>query len=324
MFLISDRSLACIPMSANSQTIGTVLTAILVSMGLMMSIPAMAQTGSAQGSTETQIEYMTEYPRIEAEGDSEVTVQTEYHLYRPGDTVRVTGSVSEEMRQETESDTVTVQLMSQGGAEVGQQQVTVDGDGEYSADIALASNAEVGEYSAGSKIEVQANLLGLLSADIVAKLESPKASFVVGAESSHEIEAEGGETFNIEIASNSNIGDVELREEAKMLSFTVEGETGTSGVTEVTVPKAMLSGEMTVLIDGRVVSSSSSDVIVKSETNADVTFEINYSHSEHTVEITGTNVVPEFPIAATAIAASIGAVIVMVSRLRIRQQWSGP
>jgi hypothetical protein len=287
-------------------------------MGLMVSIPAIAQS-STQGSTETEIQYMTEYPRIEAEGDSEVTVQTEHHLYRPGDTVRVTGSVSEEMRQETESDTVTVQLMSQGGAQVGQQQVTVDGDGEYSADIALASNAEVGEYSAGSKIEVQANLLGLLSAEIIAKLESPEASFVVGAESSHDVEAEGGETFDIEIASNSNIGDVELREEAKMLSFTVEGETGTSGVTEVTVPKAMLSGEMMVLIDGRAVSSSSSDVILKSETNADVIFEINYSHSEHTVEITGTNVVPEFPIAATAIAASIGAVIVMVSRFRLRQ-----
>ena len=309
-------------MSAKAQTTGAVLTVISLSMGLMISVPAMAQTGSAQGSTETEIEYMTEYPRFEAEGDSEVTVQTEYHLYRPGDTVRVTGSVSEEMRQETESDTVTVQLMSQGGAQVGQQQVTVDGDGEYSADIALASNAEVGEYSAGSKIEVQANLLGLLSAEIIAKLESPEASFVVGAESSHDVEAEGGEAFDIEIASNSNIGDVELREEAKMLAFTVEGETGTRGVTEVTVPKAMLSGEMMVVIDGRVVSSSSSDVIVKSETNADVTFEINYSHSEHTVEITGTNVVPEFPIAATAIAASIGAVIVMVSRFKIRPQWS--
>ena len=320
MFLISDRSKSCIPMSANPQTIGAVLTAILVSMGLNVSIPAMAQTGSAQSSTETEIEYMTEYPRIEAEGDSEVTVQTEHHLYRPGDTVRVTGSVSEEMRQETESDTVTVQLMSEDGAEIGQQQATIDSQGEYSADIALASNAEVGEYSAGSKIEVQANLLGLLSAEIIAKLESPEASFVVGAESSHEVEAEGGETFDIEIASNSNIGEVELREEAKMLSFTVEGETGTRGVTEVTVPKAMLSGKMMVLIDGQVVSSSSSDVILKSETNADVTFEINYSHSEHTVEITGTNVVPEFPIAATAIAASIGAVIVAGSRFGIRRQ----
>lgn len=307
-------------MSANIQTIVAVIVVTLILTGVSVSIPAMAQSGSAQGSTETEIAYMTDYPRIEAEGDSEVTVQTEHHLYRPGDTVRVMGSVSEEMREETESDTMTVQLMGAGGTLAGEQQVTIDTEGRYSANIALGSNAEIGEYSAGSKIEVQASLLGLLSADIVAKLESPKASFVVGAETSHQIEAEGGETFSVEFASNSNIDNVELSEEEKMLTFTVEGETGTRGVTEVTVPKAMLSGEMMILIDGRAVSSSSSDVILKSETNADVTFEINYSHSEHTVEVTGTNVVPEFPIAATAIAASIGTVIVMVSRFKIRQQ----
>jgi len=48
-----------------------------------------------------------------------------------------------------------------------------------------------------------------------------------------------------------------------MVVFHVEGETGTRGITQVTVPKAMLSGEMAVMIDGKAVSSDSNDVIVK-------------------------------------------------------------
>ena len=299
-------------MISNKLTLSVVLVASLVASGLS-AVPAFAQTGSIEGNMETEIAYMTEYPRAENEAESEVTVQTEYHLYRPGETVRVMGTVSEEIRQETESDTITVQLLNTDATIAGEQQATISADGEYSATIDLDATADPGEYFAGSRIEVQASLLGLLDAEIVAQLESPRTSFVVGAESSHEIEA-GGETFTIGVASSSNVDNVGLDEDAKELSFTVEGETGTEGVTEITVPKAMLSGEMMVLIDGEAVSPSSSDVILKSETSADVTFEINYSHSEHTVEVTGTNVVPEFPLAALVMALAVGSAILLVSK----------
>jgi hypothetical protein len=282
--------------------------------GFISAFPAYAQTESASGNVE--VEYMTEYPRMEADSENSVTVQTEYRIYRPGDTVRVMGSVSEEMREETESEMVNVQVMDASGSVAGEQQATINGDGEYSTTIQLDSDAEAGEYATASRIEVQAGLLGLLDAEIVAKLESQETTFVVGAESSHNIEAEGGETFDVQITSNSNIADVVLDEEAKELSFTVEGETGTKGVTEVTVPKAMLSGEMMVMIDGEAVSSTSSDIILKSETNADVTFEINYSHSEHTVEVTGTNVVPEFPVVPSVMAAAVGSALVFASRFK--------
>lgn len=294
------------------------VAAALATPGFIAATPAFAQTGSASGRAETEIAYMTEYPRVEADSDNSVTVQTEYRLYRPGDSIRIMGSVSEEMRDETDSDTVNVQVTDTGGTVTGEQQATIDSDGEYSATIQLGSDAEAGEYSAGSRIEVEAGLLGLLDAEIVAQLESPEASFVVAAEASHEVEAEGGETFDVEIASNSNISEVDLDEAAKKLSFTVEGDTGTKGVTEITVHKAMLSGEMMVLIDGQAVSSTSSDVILKSETQADVTFEINYSHSEHTVEVTGTNVVPEFPVVGAVMATAIGSMIVLASRFKLR------
>lgn len=45
-----------------------------------------------------------------------------------------------------------------------------------------------------------------------------------------------------------------------------------------------------VLIDGEAVGAESDDIIVKSNTETDAMFEINYSHSEHTVEVTGTPV----------------------------------
>ena len=57
----------------------------------------------------------------------------------------------------------------------------------------------------------------------------------------------------------------------------------------------MLRGEkkmmmMMVLIDGEVVAAESNDIIVKSNTETDAMFGINYSHSKHTVEVTGTPV----------------------------------
>jgi hypothetical protein len=75
----------------------------------------------------------------------------------------------------------------------------------------------------------------------------------------------------------------------------------------------MLSGEMTVLIDGQLVTAESNDVILKSQTQTDATFEINYTHSEHTVEVTGTTVAPEFPLAALIMAAGVASVVGIVA-----------
>jgi hypothetical protein len=112
---------------------------------------------------------------------------------------------------------------------------------------------------------VQRKPAGLLDAEIVAKLES-STHFVIGTFNSFEVQAKGGEQFELEIISNSNVGNVEFRQEEKEVPFTVEGEPGTRGAAE------------------------SNDIIVKSNTETDVMFEINYSHSEHTVEVTGTPV----------------------------------
>lgn len=288
-----------------------VLVALNVALGaaFLSAAPASAQNSSAEGSA--QLSYKTAYPKVEA--DSSVTVQSEHRLYRPGETVVITGSVSGEMREETDSDTVTVRLTDAEGAAVAEQQAQVDANGEYSASLQLPADAE-GEYSAGSKLEVEASVLGLLDAELTARLES-STMFAVASSSSFDITVEEGE-FQVEIASNSTVDSVELDQEAKMVRFRVEGDTGTSGVTQVTIPKAMLSGDMTVMIDGQVVSPESNDVIVTSDTSAETTFEINYSHSEHDVAVSGTNVVPEFPVATIVMAAAVGSIVAAIAIAR--------
>lgn len=291
------------------------VTAALMAVALLSAmafLPALqtasAQSGSASATGEVQTMYNTSYPKAEASSSNSFTVQSEYHIYKPGDSVKIEGSMSSEMREETQSDSVSINVKDASGQVVANQQATVDSNGQYSATVNLPASAQEGEYTTDAKIEVSATVLGLLSADIVAKLES-STQFVVGSSASFDIEASGGEQFQVEITSNSNVSNVELKEETKTLSFTVEGEDGTTGAAEVRIPKAMLSGEMTVLIDGQLVTAESNDVILKSQTQTDATFEINYHHSEHTVDVAGTTVAPEFPLAAIIMAAAVASVV---------------
>jgi hypothetical protein len=51
-----------------------------------------------------------------------------------------------------------------------------------------------------------------------------------------------------------------------------------------------------------------------------MTLEINYPHSEHTIDITGTSVVPEFPFPFMIMAGAMGgiiAVLALVGRSRV-------
>ncbi len=286
-------------------TISLVVSAALLSaLGISASIGTASAQSNTSMSTEVRTAYSASYPEPSA---SSFNVQSQYHLYKPGDTVQIKGKMSSEMREETEAESVDINIADASGEIVATQSASVSAEGEYTASLSIPSDAEEGEYSADAIIEVDASLLGLLSAEIVANLES-SSEFVVGSSNSFEVETDGDQ-FDIEITSNSNVGAVQLVQAEKKVSFTVEGETGTTGVTQVTIPKAMLSGEMMVLIDGQVVTAASNDVIVKSNTNTDITFEINYSHSEHNVEVSGTNVVPEFPISIVIMAVAMGSIL---------------
>ncbi len=312
-------------MFAAKTTAMTVLMALNLALGVafLLTAPAFAQSGSVQSSAQSQISYKTSYPKISADSNNSVTVQSEHHLYKPGDTVKVTGSVSGDMKDKTKSDTVTVKLVDAKGSVVANQSAKVDSNGEYSASLNLPASAQGGEYSAGSKLEVDASVLGLLDAQVVAKLES-SMSFTVATPSSTSVKADNGQEFKVDIASNSTVSNVEFKQSEKMVTFKAAGETGTRGVTQVTVPKAMLSGQMVVMIDGKAAASDSNDVIVTSDTSAETTFEINYHHSEHDVSVTGTNVVPEFPLATLVMAGAVGSIMAVLTIARKRGYVSWP
>lgn len=117
----------------------------------------------------------------------------------------------------------------------------------------------------------------------------------------------------VSIKSNSNITGFEFSEEEKRLSFTVDGEDGTNGLTIVGVD-AVLEGPYTVMIAGE---ATSNFVVAQDEATGQRMIEVSYTHSEHDIVITGTNVVPEFPLPVVgAISAVIGAVAV-IGRTRL-------
>lgn len=113
----------------------------------------------------------------------------------------------------------------------------------------------------------------------------------------------------MDIASIFKVSDFASDKDAKKISFKIEGDAGTDGVTQIAIPKPLLNGQMTVLIDGQAVKPDSNAVIVSSDTDAQMTLKINYHHSERKVEVTGTNVVLEFPVSMTVMAAVVGAAV---------------
>ena len=102
-----------------------------------------------------------------------------------------------------------------------------------------------------------------------------------------------GVTEDVPIVTNSTINNFNFNPGVKTISFNVEGPAGT-GFCNVTIPKSVLyasSGNWTVKIDGVTLPPSNFTVTENSE-YAFIYFD--YPHSQHSIEITGTTIVPEF------------------------------
>jgi len=121
-----------------------------------------------------------------------------------------------------------------------------------------------------------------------------------------------GANVNVDIRTNSTIGQFTLDEPNKRVSFTVDGETGTAGTAEIDIGK-MLNGPYTVTIDGQ----ATTDFEVTNGGSADAVMTINYTHSEHDVVVTGTSVVPEFPVVMIGAIAAIVGVVAILGRTRL-------
>lgn len=117
-----------------------------------------------------------------------------------------------------------------------------------------------------------------------------------------------GESIEVQVESSSEISDFGLNEETKTLSFAADGE-GDASVVSV---GAVLEGPYMVTIDGQETSN------FEEGTNEQGVRTITVQHGagQHELNITGTQVVPEFPLATVGIVAALIGIVAVIGRTR--------
>ncbi|HMK32610.1 MAG TPA: MG2 domain-containing protein [Nitrosopumilaceae archaeon] len=268
---------------------------------------------SAFADNEQTGQFKSSYSKLSIDSENPFTMQTQKHLYKPGDGIKIEGSIWSGLITELGGvNLVTVQVLDSKDSVVGNTKAQVTIDGQYSTEFTLPASAENGTYTINAKIEVSDSVLSSLTLKTQGSLQS-STKFVVANSNTFSIKSEG-KNFDVTIASNSQVSNLQFNEQAKNLTFIVSGETGTKGVTDIIIPKSLLSGDMNVMIDGHMISQN--DVIETADTQDGTTLEINYNHSTHTIEVTGTNAVPEFPTSIMTMFVAISMFVIFVSSRR--------
>jgi len=97
--------------------------------------------------------------------------------------------------------------------------------------------------------------------------------------------------FNVDVVSNSTVSGFSFNPESALIRLNIDGEDGTTGFCRVTIPKDLLTAEdsWTVLVDG----ASVTPTVNEDASNTYLYF--TYNHGTKTVEIIGTDAIPEFP-----------------------------
>ena len=115
---------------------------------------------------------------------------------------------------------------------------------------------------------------------------------VVGTLIDHVIVTDGP-VFHVTTESNSTISNFQFIQGDKKLLFNVTGPTGKTGCCNISIPEELLWGEFSIFRDGSLLVK---DVdYTQTYNGTHYTFYISYSHSTHTINIIGTEVIPEFP-----------------------------
>lgn len=98
-----------------------------------------------------------------------------------------------------------------------------------------------------------------------------------------------GETYPVAVTTNSTVSDFNFSQENMQISFTVAGIDGTTGFCNVTIPNILLGGPYTVLVNDAPITPT----VTSNSTHSFI--HLTYNHSEKTIKIVGTSVIPEFP-----------------------------
>jgi len=97
--------------------------------------------------------------------------------------------------------------------------------------------------------------------------------------------------YDVFVVSNFTVSNFSFSHEDAWIRFDVEGEDGTTGFCNVTIPKNLLDTENTWTV---LVNEISVTPTVNEKENY-TTLHVTYSHSTKTVKIIGTTAIPEFP-----------------------------
>ncbi|MDG6222499.1 MAG: hypothetical protein QCH99_04475 [Candidatus Bathyarchaeota archaeon] len=100
------------------------------------------------------------------------------------------------------------------------------------------------------------------------------------------------EDYPVSVNSNSQLLGFEFKQDEKQLRLQVSGKTGTIGSCKVAVPESLLSGSFTLTIDDHALTAGNDYTQTGNGTHQ--IFDVSYVHSVHTIEITGTETIPEF------------------------------
>ena len=121
--------------------------------------------------------------------------------------------------------------------------------------------------------------------------------------------------YYADIVSNSTISAFNFYATQKLISFSVNGSSGTVGFCKITIDNALLAGPYSVLVDGAPVSPS----IMSNGTHSSLYF--TYAHSNHSVSITGATVIPELPsnLALMILVFAIFPIVLYARRKRLFQ-----
>jgi len=122
--------------------------------------------------------------------------------------------------------------------------------------------------------------------------------------------------YPVTVDSNSAILNFEFNQTERKLSLNVTGTTGTGGFCDVAVPSSLVWGTFTLSMDDYPLAEGTDYTQTYNGTH--YIFHISYIHSTHTIEILGSDAIPEFPtvmIASIFMAATLMAAIVYRRRL---------
>jgi len=125
-----------------------------------------------------------------------------------------------------------------------------------------------------------------------------------------------GEIFPVAVTTNSTVSDFNFSLEYMQISFKVAGVDGTVGFCNVTVPNMLLGGPYAVFVNDAQITP----IVSSNGTHSFIYF--TYNHSEKTIKIVGTSVIPEFPTTsylATFLALSL--TVIMFNKNRKMKRW---